>query len=259
MHSKNLYIKLFAFVCCVSLFACNAYKEVSLSNDVFLSHKIWKDNYEKYVYLVHDNNSVYTLDDVTLARDSAGQIEAILGTTNALVVDSTVNKSKREIKREKRKEVHLYLTKNQDRVIGDGSGLEIEQEDIQKATVHTRKVKGVLAVLLGIVGVFVGLILLTFLIIIAALIGGGSDGSDSDSDPQCYVATMVYGSTEAPEVLALRRFRDKYLMHSRGGRAFVAWYYKHSPQFVERHRSNTMLNTTIKYLLNGFVSLIKKF
>ncbi len=41
----------------------------------------------------------------------------------------------------------------------------------------------------------------------------------------CFIATGVYGSTDAPEVQALRCFRDSCLMSSRPGRAFVRAYY----------------------------------
>ena len=46
-------------------------------------------------------------------------------------------------------------------------------------------------------------------------------------DKRCFIACAVFG--EAPETEALRRFRDKVLMKSRSGRAFVAFYYKWSP------------------------------
>ena len=57
---KNKLYPLIAFLLSVGLFSCYGHKELNLSNDVFLSHQIWQENYDKYVYLVHDDNSVYT-------------------------------------------------------------------------------------------------------------------------------------------------------------------------------------------------------
>lgn len=46
----------------------------------------------------------------------------------------------------------------------------------------------------------------------------------------CFVATAAYGSYLAPEVGALRQFRDQVLMRYRLGRSFVDWYYRVSPE-----------------------------
>jgi hypothetical protein len=50
-----------------------------------------------------------------------------------------------------------------------------------------------------------------------------------DSGKHCFIATAAYGYYAAPEVQALRAFRDHYLMTSAPGRTFVAWYYRHGP------------------------------
>lgn len=49
--------------------------------------------------------------------------------------------------------------------------------------------------------------------------------SDKDEQNSCYVATYAYGSADAPEVEALRRFRDQVLMRGLAGRLFVRAYY----------------------------------
>ena len=43
--------------------------------------------------------------------------------------------------------------------------------------------------------------------------------------PRCFVATIVYGDENAPEVETLRDFRDDVLLESAAGRAFVDFYY----------------------------------
>jgi hypothetical protein len=54
----------------------------------------------------------------------------------------------------------------------------------------------------------------------------------------CFIATAAYGYYSAPQVQALREFRDRYLMTNAPGRAFVRWYYQHGPagaQFINDH------------------------
>lgn len=45
----------------------------------------------------------------------------------------------------------------------------------------------------------------------------------------CFIATAAYGSYQEKHVQILRQFRDRYLLTSTAGRAFVRFYYRHSP------------------------------
>ncbi|HEY5514447.1 MAG TPA: MXAN_2562 family outer membrane beta-barrel protein [Geomonas sp.] len=54
----------------------------------------------------------------------------------------------------------------------------------------------------------------------------------------CFIATAAYGCYSAPQVQALRDFRDRFLLTNSPGRAFVAWYYRYGPRgahFINAH------------------------
>lgn len=81
--------------------------------------------------------------------------------------------------------------------------------------------------------------------------------TSSNSDSDCFIATMAYGSYEHPQVLQLRKFRDETLTTSAFGRKFITTYYKISPKIVVLLRNKPMINSTIKTLLNIFIKIIK--
>jgi hypothetical protein len=56
--------------------------------------------------------------------------------------------------------------------------------------------------------------------------------------PRCFIATAAFGYYSAPEVQALREFRDRYLLTNNAGSAFVRWYYEHGPvaaAYIDAH------------------------
>lgn len=73
----------------------------------------------------------------------------------------------------------------------------------------------------------------------------------------CYIATSIYGSYEASEVLVLRSFRDNYLERSIFGRLFIKMYYYISPTFVKLTKNKKSINIIIKKALDKFVFIIK--
>lgn len=71
----------------------------------------------------------------------------------------------------------------------------------------------------------------------------------------CYVATMVYGNYNHPQVVALRGFRDDTLQHSALGRAFIRFYYRNSPIWVEKMQGKETINSIIRKILDKFIIL----
>jgi len=73
----------------------------------------------------------------------------------------------------------------------------------------------------------------------------------------CYIATMVYGDYNHPQVLVLRDFRDSFLAHFHLGQTFIKFYYKHSPGWVKALENKKTLNKIIKGILNIIINFIR--
>ena len=69
----------------------------------------------------------------------------------------------------------------------------------------------------------------------------------------CFIATAVYGTEMAVEVISLKRFRDNFLMKRRLGRAFVRWYYRHSPPVADFIRNRGIMKATVRIGLKPLV------
>jgi hypothetical protein len=78
---------------------------------------------------------------------------------------------------------------------------------------------------------------------------GGSGG--------CFIATAAFGSYLEPEVLALRHFRDRFLLGNAPGRAFVAWYYRVSPPVAAYIRDRDALRAVTRMVLTPVVYAVK--
>ena len=82
-----------------------------------------------------------------------------------------------------------------------------------------------------------------------------SQASSSSSSSGCYIATMVYGDYDHPQVLVLRDFRDQILQKHRLGRAFIRFYYRYSPTWVEHMKDKKRINKIIRSLLDKFIKI----
>jgi hypothetical protein len=69
----------------------------------------------------------------------------------------------------------------------------------------------------------------------------------------CFVATAAYGADWQPEVLALRDFRDRYLLPFAIGRWVVARYYELSPPAAGYIREHPGTRPVVRFLLTPFV------
>jgi hypothetical protein len=83
--------------------------------------------------------------------------------------------------------------------------------------------------------------------------GDAGSGDDGAGDLKCFIATAAYGSPLAPQVQALREFRDLYLLPHPAGKAFVALYYKLSPPLAQLIAGSDILRTIVR---GGLVPII---
>jgi uncharacterized repeat protein (TIGR01451 family) len=72
----------------------------------------------------------------------------------------------------------------------------------------------------------------------------------------CFIATAAYGSSLEPHVMALREFRDRHLQHTAAGRAFVRWYYAHSPRIAHYIAEHAWARAITRALLAPVVAAI---
>ena len=77
-------------------------------------------------------------------------------------------------------------------------------------------------------------------------------GSSSSGSSNCFVATATFGTPWAPEVVALRGWRDEVLRRSVGGRAFIRTYYVVGPWLAALVRRCPPLKRISAALLGRF-------
>jgi hypothetical protein len=72
----------------------------------------------------------------------------------------------------------------------------------------------------------------------------------------CYIATAVYGSYHAPEVVTLRKFRDNTLANSVLGRLFIRTYYLLSPPIADKLKDAKYINRAVRKFLDSLVNTL---
>lgn len=74
----------------------------------------------------------------------------------------------------------------------------------------------------------------------------------------CYIATAVYGSYDAPEVMTLRCFRDNTLKKSYFGRLFIRVYYTLSPPIAKKLKNAHKINGFVRRILDRWVNKLNE-
>lgn len=72
----------------------------------------------------------------------------------------------------------------------------------------------------------------------------------------CFIATATYGSDLEPHVYKLRAFRDRYLLTNTAGRAFLRFYYQHSPAWAEAISQSALLRAVARALLTPLIYVV---
>jgi len=78
---------------------------------------------------------------------------------------------------------------------------------------------------------------------------------NAERDSRCFIASQVYGFND-PRTEALRNWRDTVLMPTVAGRLFVKIYYASSPFLVKVCRRLSVVNSAMRFLLDGFRRVI---
>jgi hypothetical protein len=86
----------------------------------------------------------------------------------------------------------------------------------------------------------------------------GAPDDDCRGFCDCFIATAAWGSWMDPHVGALRGFRDEVLMRNAPGRAFVAFYYRHSPPLAELISRHELLRAGTRAVLAPLVFAIER-
>ncbi len=281
---KNFYLLLLSVP--LLIYSCANYNKIKYKSVDFFEDKTIQKNVEKYDFFIHQNADNYILQDVNFQGDS---LLVLMEKSDDNHIPNLIPDQK--IPEDIKNDIHIYI---KDSVQIDGAERKsIHRSEIKEIELYAKEKKGLtgLYLTLAIIGVAIVSIVVVGLIAFATAKGaeagsnassdgstagsnnnsdgsqgssdgskGSSDGSSSSSDGSgCYVATMVYGSYDAPNVLTLRKFRDRFLDKYNWGRNFIKWYYKNSPGFVERNKNNRFINCVIRLLLNVFVITIKPF
>jgi hypothetical protein len=78
-----------------------------------------------------------------------------------------------------------------------------------------------------------------------------------DHCDHCFIATAVYGSYEAPQVIKLRHFRDKKLRTYRLGNLLISVYYKLSPPLARWLKDSPKFAKPVRHILAMLIKYLE--
>lgn len=73
----------------------------------------------------------------------------------------------------------------------------------------------------------------------------------------CFIATAAYGSSNAPEVLLLRKFRDEVLLTSKVGKCVVSIYYFFSPPLASLVSRARVIGGLVRLMLLPVLKVLR--
>jgi hypothetical protein len=74
-------------------------------------------------------------------------------------------------------------------------------------------------------------------------LGGGGGGGG------CFIATAAFGTAQEEHVVALRAFRDRYMLTNAAGTWLVRQYYRFSPPLAEFVARNEAVRSIVRHTL----------
>lgn len=151
---------------------------------------------------------------------------------------------------QKRNEVHFIIRDSisPESKINSIKRAQVKEVAVYEDTGNTETGKNVATAVVIVVIITVGLLVWAVTSIV---------NSFSEALSGCYIATMVYGSYEAPEVMTLRNFRDEVLKKHFLGRLFIGFYYLTSPRVVSLTKNSPRINRFFKKRLDKFVDRLR--
>ena len=75
--------------------------------------------------------------------------------------------------------------------------------------------------------------------------------------PDCFIATVVYGTEYENKINVLRNWRDKYLLKNYFGKKFVDLYYEISPPIADYISDKEILKHIIRIPLDMVIKILK--
>ena len=247
--------KLLFFSCLILIFsACSSYNYKSMYHapSILFDETAFYDGPENRVFYVHDGSG----------RSHRGRSTSIDSNSMDIVVDSPepidLPEELDASQANRKNEVHVFVN---DSILDIGKRLKFQESDIKEVLIYSnesaKNQRAAASVALMALAIVLATVLIVVLVVNAA-VSSVSDGiSGAFSSGPCYIATMSYGSYEAPEVIVLRKFRDEKLRKTFWGRVFISNYYVFSPWLVKFVKKTGIGNKFIRRRLDRLVHRLK--